>query len=524
LFPPASGRPSIISLARCLAAKERNQTERDAKIGRAPENGQNGEGEIDQAQPSDAQSLADVDREGPMPLLEHRGHLPSVHQTTRVASTAIVCGEVTIGPNCSIGFGAVLVAESGPVRIGANCVIMDTAVLRGVRDAPLTLGDNVLVGPRAYLTGCTVEDEAFLATGCTVFNLARIGRGAEVRINGIVHIRTVLPAFATVPLGWIAVGHPVQILAPDQHDAIWAVQKELHFPRTVFRVERAPEGQTIMPDVMPRYARALARWHAGDRVRGDDFGIDLTLIGGPTVLIEIAGLRLLTDPTFDGPGSYELPHVTLEKLAPPSLSADQIGRLDAVLLSHDQHADNLDHAGRTLLGRVPLVVTTETGAARLGGTARELAPWGTTSVTGPDGGQVQITATPARHGPAGIEPLSGPVIGFLIGVREPGDAIYVTGDTVWFDGVAEVARRFQPRVVVLFAGAAKTRGAMHLTMTVNDAIETAHAFPEARIVAVHNDSWAHFSETRADLERAFATLGMADRLVRLTPGAAVRVG
>ena len=143
---------------------------------------------------------------------------------------------------------------------------MDTAVLRGVRGAPLVLGDNVLVGPRSYLTGCTVEDEAFLATGCTVFNGARIGRGAEVRINGIVHIRTALPAWATVPLGWIAVGDPAQILPPDQHDAIWAVLKPLDFPRYVFGVERAPEGQTIMPDVMPRYARALARRHAADRV------------------------------------------------------------------------------------------------------------------------------------------------------------------------------------------------------------------------------------------------------------------
>jgi carbonic anhydrase/acetyltransferase-like protein (isoleucine patch superfamily) len=151
-------------------------------------------------------------------------------------------------------------------------VIMETAVLRGVRGAQLTVGDNVLVGPRAYLTGCTVEDEAFLATGCTVFNLARIGRGAEVRINGIVHIRTVLPPFATVPLGWIAVGDPARILPPDQHDAIWAVQKELHFPRTVFGVERPPEGQTIMPRVMPRYARALARWHAGDRMIGGPLG------------------------------------------------------------------------------------------------------------------------------------------------------------------------------------------------------------------------------------------------------------
>ena len=156
-------------------------------------------------------------------LLEHEGHAPQVDPTPRVACNATLCGDVVIGPNCSIGFGAVLVAKSGPIRLGPNYVVMDTAVLRGIRGTPLTLGRNVLVGPRACLTGCTIEDDVFLATGCTVFNGARFGRGAEVRVNGIVHIRTELPPHATVPLEWIAVGDPAQILPPDRHDAIWAV-------------------------------------------------------------------------------------------------------------------------------------------------------------------------------------------------------------------------------------------------------------------------------------------------------------
>lgn len=205
-------------------------------------------------------------------LIEHEGHAPRIHPTARIAPNATLCGDVEVGAGCSVGFGAVLVAESGPVRLGADCVVMDTAVLRGVRGAPLLLGDRVLVGPRAYLTGCTVEDEAFLATGCTVFNGARIGRGAQVRINGIVHLRTALPPGATVPLGWIAVGDPAHILPPDRHDDIWAVQKALDFPRHVFGVERPPEGRTYMPEVMPRYARALARRHAGDRVLDGDPG------------------------------------------------------------------------------------------------------------------------------------------------------------------------------------------------------------------------------------------------------------
>jgi L-ascorbate metabolism protein UlaG (beta-lactamase superfamily) len=252
--------------------------------------------------------------------------------------------------------------------------------------------------------------------------------------------------------------------------------------------------------------------------------VGLTLIGGPTVLIEVGGLRLLTDPTFDPAGtSYALPHVTLEKRTGPAVAAGKIGPLDAVLLSHDQHSDNLDHAGRALLAEVPAVLTTRVGAGRLGGTSRGLAPWETAELRAASGRLLHVTATPARHGPAGIEPLSGDVVGFLIGLERPGDAIYVTGDTVWYDGVAEVARRYRPRLVVLFAGAARTRGAIHLTMSANDAIETAHAFPEARIVAVHNEGWAHFSESRQDLEQAFTALGLGDRLQRLEAGAAVRL-
>jgi L-ascorbate metabolism protein UlaG (beta-lactamase superfamily) len=253
------------------------------------------------------------------------------------------------------------------------------------------------------------------------------------------------------------------------------------------------------------------------------FVTKLTLIGGPTVLIEIAGLRLLTDPTFDPPGRYTSGPVTLEKTHGPALDAAALGTIDAVLLSHDQHADNLDHAGRALLRDVPVVLTTDPGAERLGGNARGLAPWQTVEIAGAAGTWVHVTATPARHGPVGIEPISGEVIGFLIGVEEPGDAIYVTGDTVWYDGVADVARRSRPRLLVLFAGSAKTRGSFHLTMDSNDAIEAAHAFPDALIVAAHTDGWTHFSESRDDLTRTFQTFGLGERLIALEPGATATV-
>jgi carbonic anhydrase/acetyltransferase-like protein (isoleucine patch superfamily) len=201
-------------------------------------------------------------------IIEHLGKLPSIDPTARVAPTAVIRGEVTIGANTSVGFGAVIVAESGAVAIGRDCVIMDTAVIRGVRRYPVTIGDHVLVGPRAHLSGCAVADDAFLATGASVFNGARIGRRAEVRINGLVHLRTVLPDDATVPINWVAVGDPVQILPPDRHDEIWGLQRPLDFPRTVFGTDRPRDGQSIMPEVMPRYAAFLGRAHSADRQHG----------------------------------------------------------------------------------------------------------------------------------------------------------------------------------------------------------------------------------------------------------------
>jgi L-ascorbate metabolism protein UlaG (beta-lactamase superfamily) len=244
----------------------------------------------------------------------------------------------------------------------------------------------------------------------------------------------------------------------------------------------------------------------------------LTLIGGPTVLIEFFGLRLLTDPTFDEPGTYEAAGIVLEKRKGPAFSIDALGVIDAVLLSHDQHFDNFDRTGRKVLLQARNTFTTRTGAKRLGSSVTGLSPWETTRIEGSSGQPLYVTGTPARHGPAGIEPISGEVTGFALGVSEPGDAIYITGDTVWYDGVAEVARRFQPRLLILFAGSAKPRGPFHVTMDNNDAIETAHAFPQAKIVAVHNEGWGHFTESQADVVNAFGTLGLAARLETLERG------
>jgi carbonic anhydrase/acetyltransferase-like protein (isoleucine patch superfamily) len=198
-------------------------------------------------------------------LLEHSGKRPIIHPSTYVAPTAVICGDVTIGENCQILFGSVLVAEGGPVVIGENCIVMENAVIRGTSTHATRIGDHVLVGPHSHLTGCAVDDCVFIATGVTVFNGAQVGARSDVRIGALVHLRTVLPADSVVPLGWVAVGDPAEILPPQDHARIWAIQQTLDFPGTIFHLKAAPEGETHMPELNRRYGAALAK-HKSDIV------------------------------------------------------------------------------------------------------------------------------------------------------------------------------------------------------------------------------------------------------------------
>jgi L-ascorbate metabolism protein UlaG (beta-lactamase superfamily) len=253
--------------------------------------------------------------------------------------------------------------------------------------------------------------------------------------------------------------------------------------------------------------------------------LDLTYVGGPTALLGLRSLRLLTDPTFDLAGAeYRFPVYTLRKTIGPALAVGQLGPIDAVLLSHEHHADNLDAAGRAMAMAAPRVLTTVAGAERLGARAVGLTPWEGTELRAGDGRVLRVTATPARHGPAHLD--RGPVIGFALAWADaPGEAIYVSGDTVWYEGVAEVARRFRVRAAVLFLGAARVAavGPWPLTMTAHDAVEAARAFGEAVIVPLHFEGWEHFSESRAEVEAAFAEAGLRDRLRWPVPGRTIAV-
>lgn len=193
---------------------------------------------------------------------EHLGAQPRIHPDAVVAATAVISGDVTIGADCQILHGAVITAEGGAITLGENVIVMENALIRATATNPVHIADHVLVGPMASISGAVVEEEVFLATGTRVFNGAHLGARSEVRINAVVHLRTALPADSTVPIGWVAVGDPVQILPPDRHEQIWAAQRELDFPGYVFGLDH--ETPDLMVQLTERYGRSLAR-HSGDR-------------------------------------------------------------------------------------------------------------------------------------------------------------------------------------------------------------------------------------------------------------------
>lgn len=194
-------------------------------------------------------------------IVEHRGATPQIDPGAYVAPNAVVCGDVRVGAGARILFGAVVTAEDGRVELGARCVVMEHALIRARAAHPVVLGDDVLVGPHAHVNGAVIGEGSFLATGASLFPGVVLGRGVEVRVNGVVHVNTELEAGAVVPIGWVAVGG--RILPPGAHDEIWAVQEGLDFPGTVYGLDRSASARERM--------ERQAAWfgaHRDDRVVG----------------------------------------------------------------------------------------------------------------------------------------------------------------------------------------------------------------------------------------------------------------
>jgi L-ascorbate metabolism protein UlaG (beta-lactamase superfamily) len=249
--------------------------------------------------------------------------------------------------------------------------------------------------------------------------------------------------------------------------------------------------------------------------------VRLTHIGGPTLLIEVGGWRLLTDPTFDAPGEkYDFGWGTSSrKVAGPAIDAADIGPIDAVLLTHDHHGDNLDPAGRALLPSAGVVITTASGAGRLGGGARGLAPWESTRLEAADRPTIEAIATPCRHGPPLSHPLVGDVIGFALrwAGQEHG-VLWISGDTVLYDGVREVVR-LKIDTAVLHLGGVRfpVTGPLRYTMTAAEAIELVRLIRPRRVIPIHYEGWSHFKQGREAIEAELADAPDVRELVTWLP-------
>lgn len=236
----------------------------------------------------------------------------------------------------------------------------------------------------------------------------------------------------------------------------------------------------------------------------------ITHVGGPTVLIEVDGWTILTDPTFDPAGGhYDFGWGTSSnKTTGPAIPVSDLPPIDAILLTHDHHGDNLDTSGRELLGTVGTVLTTIPGARRLATTGvRGLAAGQRVQLTAEGKPPISVTATPARHGPPLTRPIVGEVIGFAL--RRDGEDevfLWITGDTVMYGGLRDAARGMKVDVMLVHVGGVQfpITGPLRYTMTGSQALELIRLARPRVALPVHYEGWSHFKDGRTGIERALA--------------------
>ena len=253
----------------------------------------------------------------------------------------------------------------------------------------------------------------------------------------------------------------------------------------------------------------------------------ITHIGTATLLLEIGSLRLLTDPVFDPAGGhYFFGYGTNSiKLTEPSIAVKDLGNIDAILLSHDHHEDNLDRAGRTLLPLAKKVITTSAGAKRLKGNAIGLRAWQSTTLEA-DAIKIKITAAPAHHGTVGSHLVVGETTGFILEwAGQKHGALYISGDTVWFNGLCEIGQRFKIGTAILHIGGARfpILGPLRFTLNAREAVHLVHALEPRTVIPIHYEGWKHFQETGAAAAKIFEASGIKDKILWLPLGKAIEM-
>jgi L-ascorbate metabolism protein UlaG (beta-lactamase superfamily) len=247
--------------------------------------------------------------------------------------------------------------------------------------------------------------------------------------------------------------------------------------------------------------------------------LNITFIGTATAILEIDGSNILTDPFFSPAGRiWDLGVAVLKVSKGPGLQLSQLPPIDAVLLSHEDHPDNLDDFGRNLLnGR--RVFTTQDGAKNLAPRPGVvgMSPWETKPLV-INGKRYEVTATPCVHMPGGE------CTGFVISAPEFGqtnglpNAIWFSGDTVYIEELKEIGKKFHIGVAMLNIGAARGPGDFPLTLDGKDASRIFKELGADILVPMHYESWGHFTENAEGLAKAFEESGIMNKVCWLELG------
>ncbi|KAL4755825.1 MBL fold metallo-hydrolase [Aspergillus foveolatus] len=264
--------------------------------------------------------------------------------------------------------------------------------------------------------------------------------------------------------------------------------------------------------------------------------LKITHIGTATAILEINGVNMLTDPFFSPAGSsFSITDdLSLVVDDDPALRLDQLPVIDAILLSHEDHVDNLDDLGRRLLdGR--LVFTTTDGAKNLSPRpgVHGFKPWEKLHIP-IAGKKFTVIGTPTKH------VIGGECSGFIITADDFGcgrdglpNAIYFSGDTVHVPelGLEQIAERFHICAAILNLGNAHaptdvgdvSSPRYQITM---DGKQAAKLFRDIRadyLVPMHYESWHHFTQFGEELRQVFREEGIHEQVCWLEPGRPVTV-
>ena len=248
-------------------------------------------------------------------------------------------------------------------------------------------------------------------------------------------------------------------------------------------------------------------------------------IGNATVLLQVAGFTILTDPTFIhkheqtwlGGGL----HTT--RLTDPAMELADLPPLDLVLLSHF-HGDHFDQVAERDLDRAVPIVTTPQSATDLqerGFTnCRPLDVWESLDVE-KGAARLRITATPARHGPPLVDFVLPDVMGSILDVTTAdggASRIYITGDTLVIDELREIPQRFPDiDIALLHLGGTRVLGIL-VSMDAKQGVEAMRIVDPALAIPIHYNDYDVFTSPLSDFQEEVRAAGLEDRVCYLSHG------